>query len=75
LSQRDNPLLANDRVGPAPHAVIKELRWNDLLLRTQTNITANGLYLVIFQDKGLFTRSHEHLMYVGFPHISPSGFL
>jgi hypothetical protein len=67
--------LAKDRIGPSTYAVIKELRGNNLLIRIQRIIAANGLDPVIFQVKGLFTRGHEDLMDVGFPHISPPRFL
>ena len=73
--QRYDPLLAHDRICPATHAVIKEFGRNNLHIRIQRTITENSPYLIIFQDKGLFTRRQEDFLDVRFPHISPPRFL
>jgi hypothetical protein len=68
-------MLANDRIGPATHGVIKKLWGRNAIFRLWGLIAGNGPDLLVFYNEGIFAGSNEDLLDVGFPYVSPSGFL
>jgi hypothetical protein len=75
LSHGGEAFPADNRIGLAPHAVIKKFGREDVWNRAHRRVRASSFNAVIFNNKGVLMAGDKDFMDVGFAHIPPSGFL
>jgi hypothetical protein len=75
LSHGGEAFPADNRIGLAPHAVIKKFGREDVWNRAHQRVRASSFNAVTFNNKEIPGKGDKDFMDVGLAHIPPSGFL